>query len=724
MAVAGRIKAFQRVIKKSEEGNDSEGKKKSIKGRLLFGIIVMCVAISVLFGLFNGYLFYRDAKKSTEMRLMESAEAYSQSVQNAIDIYKIKIEAVAQYTSITNQNKNADQRKDAMDKLAQDYGFLEITTADVNGKAANGTDMSQMEFFNRALKGETYISTTMKNEELGKTVLVIAAKINNGQYNGVVTGTLDADVFSKMIDGVSIGKSGYGFIVDKDGKVVAHKDRATVTNETNYIEMGKTDKNFAATSDNIKDMVAGNTSIRSSRLRGKTLVMGNTPITNSDGWSIAVVAEQSEMMNGFYQSLIITIILAVLMILASLNMAFRIAGPIVKPIVKLVERIKQLDEGDLHSEVPEIHTGDELESLSRSFTGTINTLNNYINEISSVLSGLEKGDCTVLVTQDYKGDFVQIKDSLNGITYNLNSVFTKIKESSDRVADGSKQISDASQALASGAAEQAATVEELSASVSGVSTRAQENADNVQKATGYVRQAVSGMDEGNAYMEKLDHSMKEIGLASEKISSITKVIEDIAFQTNILALNAAVESARAGEAGKGFAVVADEVRNLAGKSAEAAKQTAELIGHSVETVSEGVKIAYETTRILKSAAEKSGQVERTIQEIAAASNEQVEAIEQINQGLNQVSSVVQTNAATAEESSASSEELDAQAQVLKQEVERFRLQGEYTQPAEEPVFYEAAATAELPDYTEAREETAQKEKTVSPVSYIHDSAKY
>lgn len=724
--MAGRIKAFQKVKKKSGDGADLTEKKKSIKGRLLFGIIAMCATISVLFGLFNGYLFYRDAKKSTDMRLMESAEAYSQSVENAIDIYKIKIEAIAQYTSITNQNKSADDRKDAMDKLAKDYGFLEVTTADVNGKAANGTDISQMEYFNRALKGETYISTTMRSEELGKTVLVIAAKVNNGQYNGVVTGTLDADVFSKMIDGVSIGDSGYGFIVDKEGKVVAHKDRATVTNETNYIEMGKSDKNFAATSANIQDMIAGNTAIRSSHLRGKTLLMGYTPITNTDGWSLGVVAEKSEMMTGFYQSLVITIILAVLMILASLNMAFRIAGPIVKPIIKLVERIKALDEGDLHSEVPQVNTGDELESLSRSFTGTVNTLNNYINEISAVLSGLEKGDCTVLVTQDYKGDFVQIKDSLNGITYNLNSVFTKIKESSDRVADGSKQISDASQALASGAAEQAATVEELSASVSGVSNRAQQNADNVQKATGYVRQAVSGMDEGNAYMEKLDQSMKEIGQASEKISSITKVIEDIAFQTNILALNAAVESARAGEAGKGFAVVADEVRNLAGKSAEAAKQTAELIGHSVQTVSEGVKIAYETTRILKAAAEKSGQVERTIQEISAASDEQVEAIEQINQGLNQVSSVVQTNAATAEESSASSEELDAQAQVLKQEVERFRLQGEYTQAAEERGFYEAAATAtaEIPDYTETQEYTAPKEEYIPPVSYIHDSAKY
>lgn len=724
MTVAGRIKVFQRVIKKSEEGFDQAGRKKSIKGRLLFGIIAMCVAISVLFGLFNGYLFYRDAKKSTDMRLMESAEAYSQSVKNAIDIYRIKIEAIAQYTSITNQNKSAEDRKEAMDKLAKDYGFLEVTTADVNGKAANGTDMSQMEFFNRALKGETYISTTMQSKELGKTVLVIAAKINNGQYNGVVTGTLDADVFSSMIDGVSMGKSGYGFIVDKTGKVIAHKDRETVTNETNYIEMGKSDKNFAATSANIQDMITGNTSIRTSRLKGRTLIMGYTPITNTDGWSIGIVAEQSEMMAGFYQSLGITIFLAVLMILVSLHMAFRIAGPIVKPIVRLVERIKALDEGDLHSEVPQIDTGDELESLSRSFTGTVNTLNNYINEISTVLSGLEKGDCTVAATQDYKGDFVQIKDSLNGITYNLNSVFTKIKESSDRVADGSRQISDASQALASGAAEQAATVEELSASVSSVSNRAQQNADNVQKATGYVRQAVSGMDEGNAYMEKLDHSMKEIGQASEKISSITRVIEDIAFQTNILALNAAVESARAGEAGKGFAVVADEVRNLAGKSAEAAKQTAELIGHSVQTVSEGVKIAYETTRILKAAAEKSGQVEHTIQEIASASNEQVEAIEQINQGLTQVSTVVQTNAATAEESSASSEELDAQAQILKQEVEKFRLQGEYTTQARESVRYEAAATVQVPEYNDTEEYTAAVEDDLTPVTYIHDSAKY
>ncbi len=175
------------------------------------------------------------------------------------------------------------------------------------------------------------------------------------------------------------------------------------------------------------------------------------------------------------------------------------------------------------------------------------------------------------------------------------------------------------------------------------------------------------------HMKQLTDAMENISETSDQITNITKVIEDIAFQTNILALNAAIEAARAGDTGKGFAVVADEVRNLAAKSAEAAKKTAELIRNSVEAVGDGAKVAAITAKILQNVELKTNQVSDSIKMIEQASGEQVVAIDQITQGLGQVSSVIQTNAATAEENSATSEEMSAQAATLKEEVAKFKL---------------------------------------------------
>lgn len=671
----------EKEIKSQSADNPESGIKlrksqKSIKKTLLGGIIGLAVVISVFCGIANAIVLYNEARNNMNTRLVENRNAYCLAIEKAINTYRIQVESFAQNEIITDTTKSLEERNKVMAELAEKNGFMEVTVTDANGKSTSGADVSQREYFKQSMAGNTYLSSTLVSTLDGKVIIIISAPISSGNQKGIVYAKLDSNTFSKMIEDVSIGKSGYGFIVDKDGKYLAHPDAETVTNQLNYIEKAKEDPSFAQLAGMIKNMTSGNTGMETVMYKGAKQVVSYMSIPETDGWSIAVTAKTSEMLGSFYVSIGITVLLAIFFVLISVIIAFRIANPIVNPIIALVRRIEALAQGDLHSEVPQVQTDDEIGKLSGSFTVTVNKLNDYIQEISYILNSVEQGNCTVETRQDYTGDFAAIKAALDKIILNLNSIFTNIKGASDQVASGADQVSSASQALASGAAEQASTVEELNASITGVAQQSEENVSNVKKATEYVAQADAGIRESNERMQNLNAAMGEISQSSEKISSITKVIEDIAFQTNILALNAAIEAARAGSVGKGFAVVADEVRNLAAKSAEAAKQTAELINHSVETVSNGEKLAGETAQILMEVAEKAKLADQSIRKIEEASYEQAQSIEQINQGLFQVSAVVQTNAATAEESSASSEELAAQAQTLQHVVERFTLKDE------------------------------------------------
>ncbi len=371
----------------------------------------------------------------------------------------------------------------------------------------------------------------------------------------------------------------------------------------------------------------------------------------------------------------LAVFLAAIAIVFVVAMALILIRSIVGPVQEIQKAMKDIEQGNLETEVC-YESRDELGMLAESMRSMIEFLRDVIKDIDYLLMELSKGDFTVSSKKGeiYVGEYNSILSCMKRLGHNLNDTLSQINQSADQVSAGSDQVSSGAQALSQGATEQASSVEELAATINEISGNIGHNADNAREASIKAEQVKEQAAESSRRMQEMLSAMSDISNTSGEIGKIIKTIEDIAFQTNILALNAAVEAARAGAAGKGFAVVADEVRNLAGKSAEASKNTSSLIEGSLHAVDRGTKIANETAQALENVVSGVDEVTVTISQISTASDEQANAVQQVTQGIDQISSVVQTNSATAEESAAASEELSGQAQLLKNLVGQFKLQ--------------------------------------------------
>jgi len=330
------------------------------------------------------------------------------------------------------------------------------------------------------------------------------------------------------------------------------------------------------------------------------------------------------------------------------------------------------DDGNVSFDIPpsDLNRGDEVGQLAKAMESVLL----QFRSVEQLAISLADGNYDL--TAKVRGDQDTMNISLNKMFDQVNHAMREIDESVKQVATGSSEVTSAATALSSGAQESAASLEEITASMSEISSQTKTNAESAGQARDLAHSASKAANEGQSAMKDMTSAMERITQNSNEIQRVIKVIDDIAFQTNLLALNAAVEAARAGQHGKGFAVVAEEVRNLAARSAEAAKETSELIAKSSQEIDKGGEVAGHTADVLNTIVEQIKQTTDLVAGIAVASNEQAQGVNQVTIGLQQIDSVTQQNTAAAEESASAASEMSSMAATLQGLVAKFKLRGQ------------------------------------------------
>lgn len=649
---------------------------------VVMAVMALAIPLNLIFGLFAAYMSYHNTISSLSQTLTTATTVSANAAANELGRYKLLVQEMASAKELYSTETSVEELRDFINKKVGSYGLLELSYYAPDGTAVlGGKSCAGEAFFTEASSGKTFLDSPKINTASGEMSIMIAAPVwENGIPNTKICGILSCvapqAVLNKVIEDISVSENSSAFIIDKSGVTIAGTDFEAVKAQKNILAEAGGDLTQKALHALLKKANVGEVGFGKYNKDGATQLLAYAPIKGTDGWSVCVSAPGGDFTQGVNTTIYIAIGLVIIFIIYGLWGSMLLAKRISAPLAAGMDRLMLLAEGDFRTPIPEIYSrSNEINRVIDCVRHVCESSSEIIGDIDHVLGEMAGGNFSVEIEAEdkYIGDYAGVLAAEKMIKARLNSTLTEILQVSKQVSAGSDQVSAGAQALAQGTAEQAGAVEQLSNSMSEVSRQIKQNADDSEKADALTSEAGVIMQSSVEEMAQTIAAMKEISDTSRDIGKVIKVIDDIAFQTNILALNAAVEAARAGSAGKGFAVVADEVRNLSQKSSEAAKSTSALIESSIAAVEKGGKLVNKSSESFAAVAELAKTVGEIISVISQQSQQQAEAVEQIYRGIEQVSSVVQMNSATSEESAAASEELSGQAMVLEKLVEKFKL---------------------------------------------------
>lgn len=646
---------------------------------LIVGIIIIVIVVTSVTRLTESELSAQSLAASNEIeayfaRYQEITNQLSMNTQMGTLLEDVtpgmKIDRSGRFaeafaTLVNVQEANADS---VLSVWIADVDSSQVALADGFISDASWDITTRPWYIELAAKNKTVMSEPYEDVATKKQVISVVSPVYKSGTKEIIGAAgidFELDGLVKTIGEYTLRESGFYILTAASGQIIYHPVAEYINRNISETDM----------SENIKNAISSNTvgSLRYTshgvRSHGYLETIGDT------GWMVAAGLPDAEFNQGYSGIVGILVISFLLVFVCVFFIIVLVSKQIVAPIKELTGTANLIADGNLDV-LANVSSRDEVGQMGSALNRTVVQLRRYIayiQEITSTLKRMAEGDMRIRLEQDYVGEFAPIRVAFEEISSSLNDTLSMIRETAEQVSASAEHVSGGAQALAAGSTDQAATVEELNASSVEIAKQAEENLSLVKMTTEQLKQTAGRLNAGNRRMDQLTGAMADIGSAANQIADITKVIEGIASQTNLLSLNAAIEAARAGEAGKGFAVVAGEVRDLAEKSAEAARQTAELIQNSVNSVEAGTKMAAETARFLQEVEKDTMEVVEGISKIEQVSSDQTVSIDQIREGLNQVSAVIQTNAATAEENSATSEEMSSQAAVLTGEVGKFKL---------------------------------------------------